>query len=171
MHYLKASLLIFLFTLTPLTAQNEVAITFDSNKVLRLNDLQISDNTTYDAIKDILGVAQQAIEKRDGGVVYIYDNGLSIDVISSMVISMSINFNWDGDTNVSETSFTGTFLANNIEITRDTGEREVQNIQGLELMCPFQGMCMSQDKTPGKTKVIVAFEDSKITQFGFLLNK
>ncbi|WP_405250924.1 hypothetical protein [Dokdonia sp. Asnod3-C12] len=169
MKYLKIlTLVLFSFQLGH--SQDNLVITFSENNNLKLNDLEITSNTSFEVIANEIGQESTFVEKVDGGI-YIYDNGLSFNVISGIIISMSINFNWDGDENVSAKTFQGKFLINNVEITKDITENEVLLVEGLELICPFPGMCMSKDKTPGVVKAMVAFEDSRITQFGFILNR
>jgi hypothetical protein len=136
---------------------------------LSVNDVMIQGKIKPEALEKTLGQPTQKLTSRSGEVSYRYDElGVVFFVQENMVAGFGINFNWDGDKNYPEKSFTGVFKAGDKEITKDSKQADFTAIKVTEMVCPFPLMCASKDRT-SPVKTTAAFKDEKVTQVVFLL--
>lgn len=137
--------------------------------VLTLNELELTSKTTTDDFVNELGEPSRKVPYPSGEVSYFYDElGIVFFTYENEISNLGINFNWDEDEKFPETSYTGTLSIGNKDINKESTAGHIEDIEGVEFICPIPIMCASKDRK-AKVKCAVAFDEGQITQVVFIL--
>ncbi len=169
---LRALGLMALFTLTLSNASaqsSSIDIEYNSNAELLINGHLISSKTSIEEAMEIMGEVSRMVESSNAEKSYFYDEiGVVLATKDGVVRGVGINFNWDGDNNFPETSFTGDLILGDTEINKETKSATIAAIRTIEFICPFPLMCASKDRS-ASVNCTIAFKETKITQVVFTL--
>lgn len=127
-----------------------------------------SETTVKDLIKEI-GEPSSKVEKGGRDEFFYEEIGIVIGIDNGIVKGIGINFNWDGDKKFPETSYTGVLNINEVIITKDSKNEDLNAIKGVSFECPMPMMCLSKHEVTGM-KVMVGFNSEKaLSQLIFML--
>ncbi|MFK7781464.1 hypothetical protein [Psychroserpens sp.] len=159
-------LLITIFSINIGLAQKDVEIIYSHEKEVFLNEQKLDKDTNLETIKSILGEPVIYKEHVTGKVNYHYpDLGISIHFVNNNLLFIGANFNWDGDKNFPETTFTGKFEIDNVKFDKDSKNAILSDIKIVDIKCIMPEICMTNPKKE-KDIIIVGFKDGNLTQVG-----
>ncbi|GGG10609.1 hypothetical protein GCM10011344_09090 [Dokdonia pacifica] len=160
-------LIITLFTVSLVSAQNTPEIIFNENKEVILNGEKIDKTSDLEKVTSLLGEPVLYKEYPTGKMTYHYtDLGIAMHFYKDNLIFIGANFNWDGDKTFPETTYTGKLSIDSIEFDMNTTNEILSEIKVIDLVSLMPGMYMT-DPNKEKTIVVVGFKDEKLTQIGF----
>ena len=149
-------------------AQNNIDIEFTENKEVFLNNKKLSNTTTIEDIKELIGEPIIYKEYVTGKVNYHYkDLGLSIHTVNDKLAFIGLNFNWDGDKTFPDTTYSGSFKIGDLAVDAKTDLSIIDKIKFIELVPIMPNKFYMSNPKKEKTPAIVGFKDKIITQFGF----
>lgn len=157
---LFATLLICFF------ASAQTKLQFTESNQLFLNKLELNNTTTFESIVSELGEPVLKKESRNGVKLYIYsDLGIALKIFNGKLTMIGANFNWDGDKNFPEKSFTGEFLIGSTKITNETTKNFFETVSFIT----FDNLMMEMYAATTNEKIIMLAFNSKgfVTQVGF----
>ena len=158
---LAISLLTFGFS------QNEIEISYTQEKTVLLNGQKIDNQTDFETIKSILGEPVIYKEFPSGKVNYHYPElGLAVHSINGKLLFIGANYNWDGDKNFPETTFTGKLNIDNVHFDKSSTNSKLSEIKIVEINCIMPEICMTNPKEE-KDIIVIGFKDNNLTQIGF----
>ncbi|MFD2915634.1 DUF7738 domain-containing protein [Psychroserpens luteus] len=148
-------------------AQTNVEIEFTKDKEVVLNETTLNTNTSLEEITKILGTPTVYKEYPTGKINYHYkEHGISIHTVKDKLIFIGLNFNWDGDKNFPETSYSGTFKIDELSIDKISNNSIIDNIKFVDIVAVMPNLYMSNPKVES-TPIVIGFKDNLITQIGF----
>ena len=166
---MKKTLILFaaIFSLNFSFAQEKTKINFNEKKEVIINGEKIDKKTDLSKIKSILGEPEVYKEYPTGKINYHYPKlGISVHLVKDKLLFIGANFNWDGDKNFPETSYSGEFIIDNVSFNISSTESKLSEIKIVDIKCIMAGMCMTNPKEE-PTSIIVGFKENKLTQIGF----
>ncbi|WP_298237505.1 hypothetical protein [uncultured Algibacter sp.] len=144
--------------------QIEVTIEYNSDNSVLLNGIPINNTTMYSEIVKILGEPVIYKEYPTGKTNYHYEElGLILHTVNGNLLTIGVNFNWDGDKNFPETIFKGTLKIGTTSINQESKSTVVDEMKGFEIKCIMPEMCMNNPKTV-KNPILLGFKNDLISQ-------
>ncbi|MFK7834004.1 MAG: hypothetical protein AB8B52_12050 [Winogradskyella sp.] len=147
-------------------AQNDIEINYSNDKDVLLNGQILTKDTNLETITSILG--EPIIYKTyvTGKINYHYPKlGLSVHFVNENLLFIGANYNWDGDKNFPETTFTGKMKIGEVSFDVDSKSSQLSEIKVVKITCLMPELCMSNPKEE-KEAIIIGFKDEKLTQIG-----
>jgi hypothetical protein len=159
------TLLVICFLASVSFGQTEISIEYISGDSVTVNGISISNLTNYDEIVKIIG-KQPVIYKEypTGKTNYHYKElGLVLHTLNGKLLTIGVNYNWDGDKNFPEKEFKGNLTIGKTRANQNTKPEIIEEMKDLEIQCIIPGMCMNNPKTV-KNPILIGFKDGLITQ-------
>ena len=148
-------------------AQTNLEVEFTKDKEVVINKIKLNAKTSLEDIKKILGTPIIYKNYRSGKINYHYKElGISFHTIKDKLIFIGLNFNWDGDKNFPETTYTGTFKVDDLSIDKNSDNTIIEKIKIVDIKCIVPNLCMSNPKEES-TPIVIGFKDNLVTQIGF----
>ena len=167
---MKKTLLIsaFLLFVTLIQAQ-EVNLEFLNETNVLLNGVKLDPTTTLDDIINVLGEPVVYKAYPTGKTNYHYESlGISVHAVDGQLLFIGANFNWDGDVNFPESSFTGLISIDGVSFDKKSNEATIKKIENLEFISMMPGFYISKPLNETKKAfAVVGFKDDLVTQVGF----
>jgi len=160
--------LVLLFS-SVIFSQETITIDFNENAELKLNDVIINNETSFKTIIELLGEPVLVKEFKTGKKNYIFPKtGLAVQTYKDKLLMIGANYNWDGDKNFPETTYTGKLSVGKTTIDASSTKELLKKISFLEFMPMFSELYIAASEK-AKLAVMIGFKDDKITQIGFEL--
>lgn len=144
----------------------QLKLQFNEESELKLNELVLNNKTTFESIITQLGEPVLKKESKSGVKLYIYkDLGIALKTYNDKLTMIGANFNWDGDKNFPEKSFSGDFYIGSTKITKESTKAFFDTVSFLtfdKLM-----MEMYAAKTDENVIMLAFNSDGFVTQIGF----
>lgn len=148
------------------TNYGQPKLQFNEKSELTLNELTLNNATTFENIVAQLGEPVLKKEHKSGVKLYIYtDLGIALKTYNDKLTMIGVNFNWDGDKNFPEKSFSGDFYIGSTQITKESTKAFFDTVSFLtfdKLM-----MEMYAAKTDESVIMLAFNSDGFVTQVGF----
>lgn len=162
----KIVLLLLIAFSTSFYAQENIRVEFNKNSDLYLNSNVINNQTSYSKIVEILGEPELIKESKSGVKNYAYANyGIAFKVYKDKLTMIGFNYNWDGDNNFPNKSFTGVLIIGTIQLDTNTNKDFLKKNAFLTFENLFSELFAA--KTNKNVAVMAGFKNEKITQIGF----
>ncbi len=161
----KLLILVLTLTSTLLFAQEKPNVEFNSKSELLVNGQLVNNQTTFIKIVELLGKPELIKEHKSGKKTYSYpQTGIALSTFNDKVSMLGFNYNWDGDKNFPNTTFTGKLTVGKTLLDINTTKEFLKSNAFLT----FDNLFMELfGAVTNKTIVMVGFKNEKITQLGF----
>lgn len=157
------STLLILLLPTALMAQN-VEIVYNQDYTATLNGTSVDNMTSYEEIVSLLGEPEIYKEYPSGKTNFHYKElGVVVHTVNGKLLTLGVNYNWDGDENFPNTTFKGNLKIGQESIDHKTKEEIVSELNMFEIECVLPGMCMNNPRKV-KNPILLGFKDQLITQ-------
>ncbi|MFZ6053048.1 DUF7738 domain-containing protein [Halocola ammonii] len=157
---------ILLFSLITIICfgQENIKIFYSEDYSVELNGVSVNNETTYQEIVEMLGQPEIYKEYSTGKINYRYPElGLVFHTVNGKLLTLAMNFNWDGDKNFPNTTFEGVLKIGETTINKETTESIINQLESFKIKCIMAGMCMNNPKEI-KNPILLGFKDESITQ-------
>jgi hypothetical protein len=162
---MKKTILTLLLTFSSFVfAQEKPTIEFSSSAKLTINGQMVNNQTSIETIIQLLGTPQLVKEHKSGKKTYVYPElGLAVQTFNDKLLMIGANYNWDGDKNFPNKTFTGKFTVGKTVLDTNTTKDFINSNSFLKFENLFLDLYVA-----GATNaaVMVGFKDNKITQLG-----
>lgn len=156
--------LLFISISTTLLAQDNVKLVYNQDFSVTLNGTSIDNSTTYEEIVSLLGEPEIYKEYATGKTNYHYkEQGMVVHTVAGKLLTIGVNYNWDGDENFPNTTFNGELNIGKTNMDQNTKESIVGELKSFEIECLLPGMCMNNPRKV-KNPILLGFKDELITQ-------
>jgi hypothetical protein len=146
-------------------AQENPRIEFNSKSELLVNNQLINNQTSFSKIVELLGTPELIKEHKSGKKSYMYPKlGMALNTYNEKLTMLGLNYNWDGDKNFPNTSFTGVLVIGKTQIDTNTKKDFMKSNSFLTFDNLFLELFAAKTKN---NSIIVGFKENKITQLGF----
>lgn len=165
----KLLLIVLVLTSTLIFAQDKPTIDFNSKSELLVNGQLVNNQTTYTKIVDLLGKPELIKENKSGKKTYSYpQTGIAFSTFNDKLSMLGFNFNWDGDKNFPNTTFTGKLTIGKTLLDVNTTKEFMKNNAFLTFEPAFMETYFA---VSSNAVIMVGFKNEKITQIGFEFKK
>jgi len=161
----KLLILVLTLTSTLFFAQEKPNVEFNSKSELLVNGQLVNNQTTFTKIVELLGKPELIKEHKSGKKTYSYpQTGIALSTFNDKVSMLGFNYNWDGDKNFPNATFTGKLTVGKTLLDINTTKEFLKSNAFLT----FDNLFMELfGAVTNKTIVMVGFKNEKITQLGF----
>lgn len=165
----KLLLLVVVLTSTTFFAQEKPNVEFNSKSELYVNGQLVNNQSTYTKIVELLGKPELIKEHKSGKKTYFYSQtGIAFSTFNDKLSMLGFNYNWDGDKNFPNTTFTGKLTIGKIILDAKTSQDFMKSNDFLT----FEPAIMdSYFAVTSNGVIMVGFKNEKITQIGFEFKK
>lgn len=163
---MKKLILLLLITFsTTIYAQDVLRVEFNKNSELLVNAQLFNNQTTFAKIVEVLGQPELIKESKSGVKSYAYaKTGIAFKVYNDKLTMIGFNYNWDGDKNFPNTSFTGVLAIGTVQLDNNTNKDFMKKNSFLTFDSLYLDLFAAKSKN---TMIMVGFKNEKITQLGF----
>lgn len=163
---MKKLILLLLITFsTSIYAQDVLRFEINKNSEFRINGNIVNNQTTFAKVVELLGQPELIKESKSGVKSYAYVKyGIVFKVNHDKLTMIGFNYNWDGDKNFPNTSFTGVLAVGNVQLDANTNKDFMKKNEFITFESLYLGLYAAKLKD---TMIMVGFKDEKITQIGF----
>lgn len=162
---MKKTILALLISISSFVfAQEKPSIEFSSSAKLTINGQVVDNETSIETIIQLLGAPKLIKEHKSGKKNYVYPElGLAVQTFNDKLLMIGANYNWDGDKNFPNKTFTGKFTVGKTVLDTNTTKDFITSNSFLK----FENLYLDLH-VAGATNaiVMVGFKDNKITQLG-----
>lgn len=161
----KIILLLLIAFSTSIYAQEKPNVEFNSKSELLVNEQLVNNKTTYSKIEELLGKPELIKENKSGKKTYFYSQtGIAFSTFNDKLSMLGFNYNWDGDKNFPNTTFTGKLTIGKTILDVNSTKEFMKSNDFLT----FDPAIMDSYFAVSLNGVImVGFKNEKITQIGF----
>lgn len=161
----KIVLLLLITFSTSLFAQDKPSIEFNSKSELLVNGQLVNNQTSFTKIVELLGKPELIKEHKSGKKTYAYSQtGIAFSTFNDKLSMLGFNYNWDGDKNFPNTSFTGKLTFGKIVLDKETTKEFMKSIDFVKFELAFMELYIGKALN---SAIMVGFKNDKITQIGF----
>jgi hypothetical protein len=161
----KLLILVLTLTSTLFFAQEKPNVEFNNKSELLVNGQLVNNQTSYTKIVELLGKPELIKEHKSGKKTYSYpQTGIALSTFNDKLSMLGFNFNWDGDKNFPNTTFTGKLTVGKTLLDVNTTKEFLKSNAFLTFDNLFMELFAA---ATNKTIVMVGFKNEKITQLGF----
>jgi len=145
--------------------QAKFVIEYMSGDAVSLNGQSISNETSFEEVVKIIGEEPELYKAyQTGKSNYHYkDLGVVVHTYEGKLLSLGVNYNWDGDETFPESVFEGEFKIGKISMDKESKPEIVEQMGDFEIKCIVPQMCMNNPQA-NKNPILFGFEDGLITQ-------
>ncbi len=164
--FIKTILVFTFILLAGFVKAQDIQITLADINTLLINGISVNE-LNEEKIEKLLGEPSKIEESGNDKDYFYEDFGVTISLQNQEIKALGINYNWDGDKKIPQTSFTGNLVFGGEKISINTERETFSNSKIIAMSCIAEIICTSTNKE-SKIRIIAGFKDNKITQIIFL---